>query len=312
MTSYNFKTVTEAWSVLYEELANTISDSSCITDFFTSSPRGRKCNESIGLTINILEPQNCLMWSKVRGLSPIYLAKEYMWYKSGSRDVNDAPSKVWNGLVNTDDDDKGLINSNYGAYVFAQKDNKNPELSVFDATIELLKKDSDSRQAILQIPIMNHRQDSDTPCTSTLHFLLRDGKLNCITYMRSCDAWFGFPNDATQFIMWQMEIAKALDVELGWYRHIFGSFHVYEENFIANFDEYRDIVTTDVYICGNQGVPYFKFYDDRDYREIFDEIVHDFKVLSTEKKEDIISNNLLYNEQLIYMLKNMNVKKFIH
>lgn len=306
---YVFKTVTEAWSVIYDDLAN--NEVHEVQDFFQSSPRNRKCNETIGLSFKILEPQNCLMWSKVRKLSPVYLAKECLWYQNGSRKVEDAPSKVWEGLVNKDGDEIGLVNSNYGAYIFAQQDNKNPELTVFEATVNLLKKDKDSRQAIWQIPIMKHRQDDDTPCTSSIHFLLRNNKLYCTVYMRSCDIWFGMANDVTQFIIWQMMLAKELDVELGWYRHCFGSLHCYEENFIEDSDEYKKIMN-ETYINGNENIGYFKYYDDRNYRYILDEILNDFNVLTQKPKNEILKNNLIKNEELIYMLNNMSISKFTH
>lgn len=307
---YVFKTANEAFSVLYDDLASDI-DKHEICDFYQSSPRGRKCNETVGLSIKITDPKNCLVWSKVRCLPPTYLAKEHLWYDSGSRNVDDAPSKVWKNLVNKDEDEKGLINSNYGAYIFSQKDNKYTDLSVFDATIKLLKKDPDSRQAIWQIPIMRHRQDDDTPCTSSLHFLLRDNKLNCTVYMRSCDGWFGFCNDVTQFILWQMRLAKELDVELGWYRHVFGSFHVYEENFIKNKELYFKTINED-YLIGKENIGYFKFYDDRHYKIILDEILSDFKILSNKKRKEILDNDLLKNKELIYMLNNMKITNFEH
>ena len=305
---YTFRTVTEAWTVLYDDLA--CNDEHNISEFYQSKPRNRNCNETIDISLKIMDPKNCLMWSNIRCLSPIYLAKEYLWYKSGNRDVNSAPSKVWKDLQNTDGDEKGLINSNYGAYIHTQRDNKNPELSVFEATVELLTKDPDSRQAVWQIPVMKHRQDNDTPCTLSLQFLLRDNKLNCIVNMRSCDIWFGLPNDITQFIMWQMELAKELNVELGWYKHVFGSLHVYEENFIKDFEQYKLKLDT-FYLIGKQGIPYFKYYDNRDYKDILEDIQHDFNILGTTSKDNINVDDLKI-EELKYMFNNMAISSFKH
>lgn len=307
---YVFKTAQEAWSVLYDDLSANIEKHD-ICDFYQSSPRGRKCNETIGTSILILEPKNCLIWSKVRKLPSTYLAKECLWYLNGSRNIEDAPSDVWVGLVNKEGRDVGLINSNYGHWIFTQKDNKNPNNSIYEETVELLKRDPDSRQAIWQIPIIPFRQNDDTPCTSSIHFLLRDGKLNCTVYMRSCDIWFGLANDITQFILWQMKLAKDLNVELGWYRHIFGSLHCYEENFVNDVEAYKENMN-ETYIMGKENIGYFKFFDDRNYREIFDEIMHDFNILSTTKRKEILDNNMLKNKELIYMTENMKVSDFKH
>lgn len=311
MAEYIFKTANEAFSVLYDDLGNNQIENHEIIDFYKSKPRGRECNETIGTTIKVLEPQNCLVWSIIRRLSPIYLAKECLWYLNGSRKVEDAPSKVWAGLANKDGDEIGLVNSNYGHYIFTQRDNKNPELSVFDATVELLKRDPDSRQAIWQIPIMKHRQDDDTPCTSSLQFLIRDKKLYCTVYMRSCDIWFGLANDISQFMIWQMMLAKELDVELGWYRHSFGSLHCYEENFIKDSNEYLELMGN-TYIQGKEDIPYPKFYDDRNYRIILDTIQHDFDILSKYSRQEILDKHMLKNDELIYMLENMKISNFTH
>lgn len=307
---YIFKTLTEAFTVIYDTIARKNIEEG-LDDFYLSKPRGRECHEIIGCEIEITEPQNCLMWSNYRKLSPIYLAKEQGWYQNGSRKVEDAPSKVWEQLKNTKGPDKGLINSNYGAYIFDQIDNQNLYKSVWNRTIEILENDPDSRQAILQIPIMPHRGDKDTPCTSSIQFLLRDNRLNCIVYMRSCDLWFGFPNDATQFILWQMRLANALNVELGFYRHICGSLHVYEENLIQDDMEFNKSID-EIYIKGNEGLGYFKYFDTRDYRIILDEIMNDFETLRTSSKNEILEKDLLKNEELKFMLKQMQVSKFIN
>lgn len=305
---YTFKTANEAFTILYDDLGRKDKDDHQISGFFQSKPRGKLCNETIDLVIKILEPQNCLVWTGIRGLPITYLAKEYLWYLNGSRDPKDAPAKVWDSLKNTEGSDIGLINSNYGSYIFKQKDNKDDSKSVFEATVELFKKDPDTRQGIWQIPIMPHRQDLDTPCTSSAHFILRDNKLYLTMYQRSCDCWFGFANDVTQFIMWQMMLANELNVELGTYKHVFGSFHVYENNFISNPDEFNEWMDKE-YIKGKEGLMYFRYFDNRNYKEILKDIKDDFNYIGKTNSKDIDENKLKIDE-LKYMLKNMKITKF--
>lgn len=305
---YIFKTANEAFTVLYDDLGRKSKEDHQISGFYQSSPRGLLCNETIDLSIKILEPKNCLVWTGIRGLPITYLAKEHLWYLNGSRDPKDAPAKVWNQLANLEGLDKGLINSNYGAYIFNQKDNKDESKTVFEATVDLFKKDPDTRQGIWQIPIMSHRQDPDTPCTSSAHFILRDNKLYLTMYQRSCDCWFGFANDVTQFILWQMMLAKELDVELGTYRHVFGSFHVYENNFIQDENEFNKWMEEE-YLQGKEGLMYFKYFDDRDYRIILNDIKSDFEYIGTKTMKDIDENELKLDE-LKYMSKNMKLTKF--
>lgn len=202
------------------------------------SPRGKKIRETTGCNIYISNPNDNLIYSDYRGLSPVYAAREYMWYKSGSRDPMLAPnSKFWQSIANEED---GLINSNYGAYIFVpESDGK----SVWDKTVDILKNDPDSRQAIIQIPIMPSRGKKDTPCTSSIQFFIRNEKLFATVYMRSCDIVAGFPYDIFQFTMWQIEMASALGIGLGWIRFIAGSLHVYEEDWIQNREPFY---TTDI------------------------------------------------------------------
>ena len=304
-----FRDVTQCWSVLYDDLANINHN---IDDFYQSQPRGRKCNETIGITFRIIEPQNCLMWSKVRRLSPIYLAKEWKWYHDGDRDPKNAPAKVWLDLANQNDPDKGLVNSNYGSYIFTQKDAQNENMSVWEYTKKLLQDDKDTRQAVIQIPSVKYRGTKDTPCTLSGQFILRNNKLNFIVLMRSQDIWYGFPNDMTNFIMWQMEMANELGVDLGWFQIHIGSCHVYEENFIKDFDKYKEDFE-DTYILGevDKQNRYLRFYDDRDYRITLAELHHDFNILIEKSRDEILKDDLLYSKELQFMLENMKISKFI-
>ena len=183
-----YRNANQAWEGLYVGL-------NCEGD--ESSPRGMKIRETLGCSIFIQDPMDNLVYNKFRGLSPIYIAKEYKWYKSGSRSVEDAVklSKFWGTIANED----GTVNSNYGAYIFVpEEDGK----SVWQKTVEMLRKDPDSRQAIIQMPIMKSRGSKDTICTSSIQFLIRNGHLFATVYMRSTDVILGFPIDIFQFCMW--------------------------------------------------------------------------------------------------------------
>lgn len=244
-----YSNANDAWEGLYEGLC---------TEGEIVSPRGKRVKETLGCNIYISDVRDNLVKSPYRGLSPIYMAREYNWYKGGSRDPKDAPnSKFWQSIANKED---GLINSNYGAYVFVNQDYMEiadgrarlqpiPGTSIFDRTVKILQDDPDSRQAIIQIPIMQSRGKKDTPCTSHIQFFIRkdsegEPKLFANVYMRSCDICCGFPYDIFQFTMWQLELAHALDINPGWMRFMAGSLHVYEEDWIENrgkFFKFKDL-----------------------------------------------------------------------
>jgi thymidylate synthase len=73
-------------------------------------------------------------------------------------------------------------------------------------------------------------RDGDVPCTCTLQFLLRSDRLHMLTYMRSNDAFWGLPHDVFCFTMIQEILARELAVELGTYKHMVGSLHLYNSH----------------------------------------------------------------------------------
>jgi thymidylate synthase len=70
----------------------------------------------------------------------------------------------------------------------------------------------------------------EIPCTCTLQFLIRNGRLHLVTYMRSNDAYIGLPHDVFAFTMLQEILARTLGVQLGPYKHLVGSLHLYDRN----------------------------------------------------------------------------------
>lgn len=222
----HYKNANEAWEHLYYGL-NKIG--------FESAPRGLKVREALNCDIFIEDPRQNLIYNSFRKTSPYYIAQEYFWYLSGDRNVDSISkySGFWKNIANED----GIINSNYGAYIFNKDYYPVNGMSQWEYLIETLKKDPDSRQAILQIPITPFKGTKDVCCTSSLQFFIRDGKLFMTTYMRSNDINLGFCNDIPFFTGLQINLAKELNVELGWYRHVVGSLHVYENNFIETLEE---------------------------------------------------------------------------
>ncbi|WP_375458346.1 thymidylate synthase [uncultured Enterovirga sp.] len=101
---------------------------------------------------------------------------------------------------------------------------------------------SDTRQAVAQI---FKRSDlipgnGDVPCTTTVQFLPRKGKLHTIATMRSNDAYRGFPGDVFAFTFIQELVARTLGLEVGSYSHFVGSLHLYESDKFSARDYLRE------------------------------------------------------------------------
>jgi len=69
----------------------------------------------------------------------------------------------------------------------------------------------------------------DTPCAIGLQFFARDGRLDCVCFMRAQSALMVMPYDVHLFTMLQEWLAVELGLELGAYTHVSGSFHLYED-----------------------------------------------------------------------------------
>lgn len=156
-----------------------------------------------------------------RNWSETYAIREWNWYLSQDRSVKDlikyAP--IWDQMHNGD----FIVNSNYG-YQW----NRNGQLH---KVIEKLKKDPETRQAYVTILDSKEweQHSKDTPCTNHIGFIIENGKLCMNVVMRSNDLWYGFCNDQYCFSKLQEEVAKALELPIGWYYHFAHDMHIYTD-----------------------------------------------------------------------------------
>jgi thymidylate synthase len=64
-----------------------------------------------------------------------------------------------------------------------------------------------------------------------LQFLLREGRLHLVVFMRANDAYRGMVSDVFSFTFLQEVMARQLGAELGDYHHLVGSMHLYKVDF---------------------------------------------------------------------------------
>lgn len=160
-----------------------------------------------------------------------YVERELQWYLSESLNVNDIPAPIpaiWKAVGDKD----GRINSNYGWCIYSEDNG-----SQYKNVVAQLKQNLDSRRAtmIYNRPSMhadyNRNGMSDFMCTNAVQYLVRDGQVNALVYMRSNDAVFGYKNDYA----WQRYVLDALAHDIGIpsgdvYWNV-ASMHVYERHF---------------------------------------------------------------------------------
>ena len=193
------------------------------------SPRDKTTIELVNVQFHLLNPMQSVITIPERKLSLKYLEAELDWYISGDRHIKNIKdhATIWSEIAN----DKGKINSNYGAFVF--HDLMNSGDTQFEWCLKQLKKDPDSRQAVINYNDPSHKYDDnkDFVCTIAQQFLIRNGFLHCTTMARSNDFIYGLPYDIPWFTFVQEKLAKDLKLKLGIYTHFVTSLHVYKKHF---------------------------------------------------------------------------------
>lgn len=104
----------------------------------------------------------------------------------------------------------------------------------FKDCYELLKRDPDTRQAVISlwIPAFDHSgiKTNDRPCNDMVMFKVRNGALNMSVINRSNDLHWGlYSTNIMQFSVMQRIMASCLGVKLGRYYHHSDSLHIYHE-----------------------------------------------------------------------------------
>lgn len=104
-----------------------------------------------------------------------------------------------------------------------------------DDVVELLRRDPDSREAVVSIWRAGDVTGGQAHnlCTVSLQFLVREGALDLLVTMRSNDAWYGLCYDLFQFAQVQLTVARCLGVPAGRYFHSAASMHLYERHWEA-------------------------------------------------------------------------------
>jgi hypothetical protein len=92
-----------------------------------------------------------------------------------------------------------------------------------------LRDDPQTRQAVAFIGARADGPSDNLPCTLTMQFLQREGRLNLITSMRSWDISRGLPYDMMFQGGYLMALARCLGVEPGWCCCMAGSLHLYAD-----------------------------------------------------------------------------------
>lgn len=184
----------------------------------TVSPRGLATRELTGAVLRLEYAQNCVVSLKARQLNYHFMVAEWLWVATGREDV--ASIAPYNKKIADFSDDGEIF---FGAYGPRWRDQ-------IGYLLAKLRKDPDSRQAVISIWRPNPPSTKDVPCTVAMQYLIRDGELHTIVTMRSSDAWLGLPYDIFNFARLGSIVAGELGIEQGSLQLQLGSLHLYETN----------------------------------------------------------------------------------
>lgn len=221
--------IDDAWEFWYDVIRR-MAEKNEGTD---SSRDGAVVGEIINAVTIIEDPTRCILRSSTRNLPMRYCIGELLWYLSGNPRLSAIQlyTNAWDRMS----DDGVTVNSNYGYKIqHALESDWDVPFDQMKMCEELLRKDPNSRQAVIHIKGPRNvleKPTKDLNCTVCLQFFIREDKLYMTTYMRSNDLWMGFPNDVFQFTCMQIYLAMRLNVGLGSYTHIAGSLHMYERDY---------------------------------------------------------------------------------
>lgn len=204
----------EAINLLKEQLSSDVYSSEI-------NVRGLKCRElnaPLHLKLNP-KSQNLILDGNFK-TNLEYAQREFEWYFSGRNDTKyiSSVAPFWESISNN-----GISNSAYGQWAFGQNQ--------FERVINELKKDKSSRRAIIYFASNENYFEKDVICTSTIQFMIRNGKIDCHVNMRSNDFYLGFRNDTIMFMAFQELASIRLGVPIGNYYLNATSFHIYEKDY---------------------------------------------------------------------------------
>lgn len=150
-------------------------------------PRGIKCKEILAYTSKVDMTMPIVTTRPKLGYR--FLAAEAWWILSGRNDVDSI--SAYSKHIGSFSNDGVHFDGAYGPRIADQ----------LRYVVDALEKDTDTRQAVLEIWRPNPRDSKDVPCTVTVQWMIRDGHLHCFDTMRSSDAWLGWPYDVFNFSM---------------------------------------------------------------------------------------------------------------
>ena len=201
---------------------------------YTPSPRSIGAKEITNLSIELTNPLNRIVWNKARDVNYEFAMKFFIWMINGDTDFSYVSGANKNAInfIDKPKDDKAMptnFSTAYGPRILKQ----------LPYIIEELKRDPDSRRCVIHVlnegdlDMLGTDTKEEYPCTDSFTFMIRDGKLNMYTHMRSNNMVLTICYDMYNMTMFHEYLFKVMknhfpDLKLGTYHHNIVSAHYFD------------------------------------------------------------------------------------
>jgi thymidylate synthase len=194
------------------------------------APRDKETREELAGQYTV--PMPAYLSLRERKVNLAFMLAEPAWILSGSNRLEDLMPymKAYQAFS----DDGVFLRGAYGPKIVDQ----------LHYVVDCLYEDLSSRQAYLNIWRERPQKAADIACTTGMQFVVRDGRLHCITTMRSQDIVQGFTFDVFTFSM-VAQAVRILLAERGTYTELgdltvtAGSMHLYRDPFGKGDDQFK-------------------------------------------------------------------------
>lgn len=197
----------------------------------TKNDEKRTYIELIGHQFTLENPRDRLLSDDTKSMNIFQCVGQFLWTTQGN--FNLPPIQYYQPIAKNYSSDGVRMIGAYGPRLFGIG-----HLNQMEHILNMFEKDDTKRKAVASIYLpqfdQHEKEHEEVPCTLNLQYLIRDGKLHAVTYMRSQDAYNILPYDVFLFTMLQEYVVAYLqaahEIELGSYHHFSGSFHVYKKD----------------------------------------------------------------------------------
>ncbi len=155
---------------------------------------------------------------------------ELLWFLKGDTNVKylqDNGVRIWNAWA----DENGDLGPVYGKQWRSWPSPTGVAIDQIAKAIHTIKTNPDSRRIIVNAWNVGELDEMAlTPCHCLFQFYVANGKLSCLLYQRSADAFLGVPFNIASYALLTHMVAQVCGLEVGDFVHSFGDVHLYSNH----------------------------------------------------------------------------------